>query len=134
MKVILTLLVFLAFTTPVSAQVTDDIRKAAESGDPKAQYEMGRQLERAKSPAAEIVDWYTKSAEQGHMPAQEVLGMMYSKGMYVSRDFVTAYKWSYLAAGQNGPLGPALLEALKEVMTSEQIEAGKKMAQDWQKK
>jgi len=134
MKTILSLFMLLALAVSASAQVTDGIRKAAESGDPKAQYEMGRELERAQFAPQEIVDWYNKAADQGYVPAQEVLGMMYSKGKYVSRDFVVAYKWCSLAAEQNGPLAPTLLEVLTEMMTPEQIENGKKLAQEWQKK
>ncbi len=39
-------------------------------------------------------------AEQGHAEAQLYLGIMYSQGLGVPKDFVQAYRWYTLAADQ----------------------------------
>ena len=55
------------------------IRKQAKAGDPQAQYQLGRafaQGEEVPQDKAEAVRWYRKAAEQGHLDAQNKLGVM----------------------------------------------------------
>jgi TPR repeat protein len=48
----------------------------------------------------EAMKWYLKAAEQGHAPAQNSLGFMYSKGQGVEKDYKEAAKWCQKAAEQ----------------------------------
>ena len=50
---------------------------------------------------AEALKWYNEAAMQGNADAQEKLGHMYSKGQGVSKDYVQAYAWAYLASVQS---------------------------------
>jgi TPR repeat protein len=52
---------------------------------------------------AQAAAWYRKAAEQGDAGAQGTLGLLYSMGQGVPRDFVEAYYWLDLAAAVKGP-------------------------------
>ena len=43
--------------------------------------------------------WYRLAAEQGHPKAQLNLAAMYGNGQGVPRDYVMAYAWAEIAAG-----------------------------------
>jgi TPR repeat protein len=49
---------------------------------------------------AKAVEWYQKSAEQGHDSAQLLLGNMYEFGKGVAKDEATAMKWYRKSAAQ----------------------------------
>jgi uncharacterized protein len=77
------------------------------------------------------VQWYRKAAEQGYALAQLALGVMYSQGGGVTRDYAEAYMWFSLAAAQNlAGAGPAL-DNLESRMTPDQIAAAQKLAREW---
>ncbi|MCK5547339.1 MAG: sel1 repeat family protein [Rhodospirillaceae bacterium] len=77
------------------------LKPVAESGDIKAQYQLGGYYERGEgvelNPAASAF-WYKKAAEQGHVPAQFSLGKAYESGAGIKQDFFSASKWYRLAA------------------------------------
>lgn len=85
----------------------EDLRKAAEQGDPKAQFDLafcyagGDGVEQSKT---EVAKWIRKSAEQGYSEAQCTLGILYANGVGVSADKSEAIKWIRKAAEQNHPL------------------------------
>jgi uncharacterized protein len=78
---------------------TDDIeslKRAAEGGDPKAQFELGFAYRTGKNvpkDPAKAVLWYIKAAEQNNPGAFYQLGNMYENGSGVKRDFEEALKW-----------------------------------------
>ena len=49
---------------------------------------------------AEMVKWYRLAAEQGHVTAQQGLGLRYEIGQGVAQDYAEAVKWLRLAAEQ----------------------------------
>jgi TPR repeat protein len=49
---------------------------------------------------AEAANWYRKAAEQGHVHAQVLLGVMYGKGQGVAQDYAEAVNWCRKAAEQ----------------------------------
>ena len=69
------------FAESVADQVAEasKLRKAAEQGDAKAQYELGWCYSTGEDGItksdAEAVKWYRKAAEQGHAVAQFKLGL-----------------------------------------------------------
>jgi hypothetical protein len=77
--------------------------KAAEQGDPKAQFfsglmhTIGRGVPQDDN---EAVKWYAKAAEQGNADAQFFMGLMYEEGKGVHRDDEEAAKYYALAAEQ----------------------------------
>ena len=79
------------------------VRKAAEQGFARAQYDLGLMyefgtgVERSNEKAAE---WYLKAAEQGYAEAQCNLGYMYANGTGVEQSYVKAAEWFLKAAEQ----------------------------------
>lgn len=70
-----------------------ELIKAAEQGDPKAQYKLGYLHYKGKDVAqdyAEAIKWYTKAAEQGLAEAQQNLGTMYFSGKGVEKNYKEA--------------------------------------------
>ena len=79
------------------------VRKAAEQGFARAQYDLGLMyefgtgVERSNEKAAE---WYLKAAEQGYADAQYNLGYMYEYGTGVEQSYEKAAEWVQKAADQ----------------------------------
>ena len=79
------------------------VRKAAEQGFARAQYDLGLMyefgtgVERSNEKAAE---WYLKAAEQGYADAQYNLGDMYEYGTGVEQSYEKAAEWVQKAAEQ----------------------------------
>jgi len=79
------------------------LREAAESGDPKALFEIGSRYAEGrgtKADLAEAAKWYEKAAEAGFAPAQYRIGNFYEKGTGVARDIAKAKTWYQMAAEQ----------------------------------
>lgn len=82
------------------------LTQSAESGDPKAQFELGRAYEDGKGVPQDdsrAVEWFRKSAEQGNAQAQNSLGVMFAQGRGVTRDREEAVRWYRKAAKQGQP-------------------------------
>ena len=89
------------------AAAQKDLRPLAESGDARAQYDLGA-LYSDPSPAQNVPQaavWYHKAADQGYAPAQAILGGMYAIGGGVSPDATQAAFWFRKAADQNDAEG-----------------------------
>lgn len=79
------------------------LREAADSGDPKALFEVGSRYAEArgvKTDMAAAAKWYERSAELGFAPAQYRIGNFYEKGTGVERDIAKAKTWYQMAAEQ----------------------------------
>lgn len=83
----------------------------AEAGDPNAEYQMGLALlqwswERDNQQwLADAADWVRRAAEQDHVRAQLVLGILHEKGRGAIQDFQAAMDWYRRAAEQGDALG-----------------------------
>jgi TPR repeat protein len=76
-------------------------RRAAEGGDPKAQFKLGGCYFRGEGvtkDAAEAVKWWRKAVQGGNVSAINNLGTCYSSGEGVSKDSVKAAQLFKLAA------------------------------------
>jgi hypothetical protein len=49
------------------------LRRAAERGDPRSEYELGRRIARGGDPAGQAVHWYRKAADGGDEDARRAL-------------------------------------------------------------
>ena len=81
----------------------DELRKAAESGDIEAQYELGTRLyygNKCNVNNVEAVKWFRKAAEQGYTKAQYLLGQSLVLGMGCEKNKEEAEKWFRKAAEQ----------------------------------
>ena len=102
--VVLTVTLVLA-AAPVSAQTVDIdmIRRKAEAGDAKAQFDLAAAYSEGNGvskDSAKGMEWLKKSALQGFAGAQVVLGYMYQKGINTEKDPSEAAKWYQKAAKQ----------------------------------
>lgn len=80
-----------------------ELRRAAESGDPQAQDNLGLCYARGEDVAqdhVEAVKWFALSAKQGFAWGQYHLGFSYEEGHGVGRDPEKAAQWFRLAADQ----------------------------------
>lgn len=78
-------------------------RKAAERGDPQAQYVMGIQKlnDRAHADPAGAAEWYRKSAEQGYAPGEYSFALCLLNGWGVEKNQAEALNWLRKAAEKN---------------------------------
>ncbi len=96
-------------------------RKAAEQGDPEAQFNLGvMYYEGEGMPQSDVkaARWYRKAAEQGHAIAQFRLGYMYFYGRGVPEDHIKAYAW-WSFAGMGYEDFRELRDKLRELPTAE---------------
>lgn len=91
------------------------VLKDAEAGDAKAQFDLGLMYDpgnvgafddliptnnKFPKDASKALEWYQKSAAQGHAEAQIYMGLAYLNGVGVSRDVAKAVAWFEKAAAQ----------------------------------
>jgi TPR repeat protein len=84
-------------------RAADVFRARAEQGDAEAQYSLGS-LYDGHTPGmpgdpAEQLKWVSAAAEHDHIIAQTRLGVLYSSGLGVPKDYVKAYIWWLIASG-----------------------------------
>lgn len=80
-----------------------ELRRAAEQGDPEAQFQLGGLYERGNGvpeDVAEAAAWYRRAADQGYANAQFRLGFAYSNGEGVPLDDAESIAWFRRAAEQ----------------------------------
>ena len=88
-------------TTAVSAPDFAATKKDAESGNAKAQYNLGVKYANGQGVPrddAEAAKWYRLAADQGYGYAQGNLGVMYHDGRGVPQDYGEAFAWFSVAA------------------------------------
>ncbi len=73
-------------------------------------------------------------ANQGHAQAQVNLGILYSQGRGVPKDYVTAYSWYTLAASQGDDLAEKFKDYLEKSMPLEQLAEAQRLAREWNPK
>jgi hypothetical protein len=106
LKFVVTSTLLVLVTALVSAQTADfdALRRKAEAGDSKSQFDLAEAYSEGKGVAkdsAKGMDWLKKSAVQGYAGAQVVLGYMYQKGINTEKDPSEAAKWYRKAAKQS---------------------------------
>ncbi|MCC8193548.1 MAG: sel1 repeat family protein [Deltaproteobacteria bacterium] len=98
------------------------LRKAAEEGDPTAQYELGLALVRPIPPqfgpvkeGAEAVEWLEKSAAQGNADAAFLLGYIHQYAVGVTKDIGKAVTWMNKASDAGNTAAMVTLAAIYKV-------------------
>jgi TPR repeat protein len=112
-----------------------ELRASANSGDAKAQNELGEAFRAGKRGAArdpvEAVKWFRKAAEQNLPRALSNLGVCYERGEGVAKYEVEAYKWDLLGAAQGDTKAKRNASMLELMMSQEEIAEGKRRADVW---
>ena len=108
---IATILLMLSLAAPVAAGPLEDGYTAYTRGDFATAMRLMRPL-----------------ADQGHVTAQTVVGLMY---YFNYGDYVSAYMWSRLAAAQGTAFAEMFLKDTAGKMTREQIAQAEELAREW---
>jgi len=112
-----------------------DLLAKAETGDAKAQNELGGTLYEGSQgvvrDAVEAVKWFRQAAEQNLPIAQFNLGVCYERGDGVAKYEAEAYKWYVLAAASGDTKAKRNASLLDLMLSPEEIATGKRRAQAW---
>lgn len=109
----------------------DEVRKAAELGDAKAQLCLGEHYAKGRfveKDLAEAVKWFLKAAEQGNAEAQYNLGDCYFSGNGVEKDINESLKWFCKAAEHENDEHD--VELLAQTRLGQMYDRGDGVAQD----
>lgn len=79
----------------------------------------------------ESMKYFELAARGGHNQAQHYLGLMYYKGLGVTKDNIEAYKWFDLAASNGDKVGVVLKITLKDLLSAEEILEAESREQEW---
>ena len=113
------------FVTLLACGVSaDHLKRMAQKGDPRAQYELSRRCTEQRNYRCALV-WLRKSAAQGHPGAQNRLGVMYERGEGVRIDEVEALKCYTLAESAQNAYARANRMSLERRLTADQIAAAR---------
>ena len=107
-------------------------KKAAKQGHADSSYMVGEMYEKGSGVEVDIkkaIFWWRKAAFKGSADAQINLSKMYFNGKGVKQDFIQSYAWSAVASAQKFPLGTSNRNKVASLMTSKEIEEGKKLAE-----
>lgn len=103
---------YLAYRPPSPQLSTRYFRKAAEAGNPSAQYKLGEHYEKGIGIGRsdrEAYRWYRASAETGNRYAEFKVGEFLENGRGTRRDAQEAARWYGRAARQGNPWGYHML-------------------------
>jgi len=103
------------------------LKSKAQSGDPAAQFILGRQYEHDGN-YQEAMEWYRKAADQNYSLAQSALGSLYQGGRGVPHNFGEALRWYRSAVAQNDPIAEnnlALMYSRGEGVSADTDQAAK---------
>jgi len=115
--------------TQTEAAVSLPVAPADEGpADPVDQYVLAL---RAEEPDLSRY-WLCRSASQRHKLQGGALYQLGDLSLRRYADSVESYKWFALAAQHGNEIAPRRLEALREAMTPEEVQAGEAMAASWQ--
>jgi TPR repeat protein len=118
------------------------LRERAASGDPDAQFTLGKNYEAGrgglKKDYTEAALWYRKSADQGNVYAQASLGILYRAGKGLPRDNVQAEMWFSIAADR-APSGDRdtiveMRDSVAAHLTPPQLAEARRLAREWKPK
>ena len=106
-------------------------RRAAESGLPLGQYNLGQMYHNGTGVLqnhAEALRWYRPAVEAGNVLAQTNLGVMYLNGEGVRKNYRVAYMWSSIAAARGNELARENRDLAAKRMTRKQIDEAQEMS------
>jgi len=109
-------------------------REATDQGYAEAQAALGAMYQRGNGvpkDSAAAAGWYRKAAAQGVAEAQWLLGRMYADGEGVPQDDVQAYAWMAISGMGRMEFSRSIFDALRERMTSSQVEAARKLFNEY---
>lgn len=104
--------------------------KAAEGGNPAAQYNLGLLASNEDPPDwTRAFQWFARSAELGMAEGEYNLGILYAEGKSVEKNLVTAASWYAKAASQG--MADAALDYGVMVYRGEGVQKDEKVGAQW---
>jgi TPR repeat protein/RNA polymerase subunit RPABC4/transcription elongation factor Spt4 len=107
------------------------LKTAAAQGYAPAQTSLGMLYKQGTGVAqdnAQAAAWLLKAAKQGNADAQALLGSLYATGDGIPQNYTEAYRWLTLAARQGDPETSGQAEAIRKIMTLDQLAAATEFA------
>ncbi|PKM44368.1 MAG: hypothetical protein CVV05_11515 [Gammaproteobacteria bacterium HGW-Gammaproteobacteria-1] len=74
---------------------------------------------------------FLQAAQQGNVHAQGKLGALYLYGVGVAKDYIQAYAWLDLAAGQGDTAAEKFRDAVADQLTTQQLREAAVLAEDY---
>ena len=114
------------------AKAFPKLKAAAEKGNKKAQYRVGRCYEKGKGVAkdeAVAFQWYSKGAAQEHAKSEYAVGKCYKDGIGVKKDRKKAFSFFMRSARQD--YAEAQYQVGKSYLKGKGTEADAKKAKSW---
>ena len=87
----------------------------------------------AKADLSIAAGWFEKAAELGIKDSQVNLGILYTKGLGVEKDLVTAYKWFGVASQAGDSDASSKRDTVSGLMTKDQLQHGRAEIELWKK-
>ena len=106
-------------------------RKAAEYGDPDAQYLVGRCYDSGiglPKNEAEAAAWYSRAARGGNAEAQYRLGLAYERGTGIGKNLLQAYLWLNRAASSGMEKAASSRDALGYRMSPSEVTKAQRLS------
>jgi TPR repeat protein len=106
------------------------LRKAADQGDDRAQFNYANNLLAIHGPDAgkEAVQWFTRAAEQGNVDAQYGLGLAFYDNRFVPENKIAAYQWVSLSAAQGNKQARSWLKMMEIFLGNDELTEARKRA------
>jgi TPR repeat protein len=108
--------------------------KAAERGDPEAQYNLALLYSKGQGVKQDLelaFHWFAEAAGQGVVSAQSRLGLLYAKGEGVAHDPIEAHKWFDLASRAADVAAKTNCARSESKLTQAQLAEAQRRADRW---
>src|SRR5450432_1307663 len=120
-----------------SAESLEELKSAAQAGEPSAQYAMGARYATGEGVSQDYVTaarWFSLAAKQGYAPAQGMLGAYYWSGRGLRKDLKQAYFWSVLARDGNDEISKDRVDSLVAQLNHNEMLQVQELVRDWYRK
>jgi TPR repeat protein len=108
----------------------------AEQRSSVTQFELGQMFSESRGPRdyQQAAHWFDHAARQGNPNAQYKIGLMYSRGIGVSQNYIKSYAWLKVAASQGSSRALRYLKRIAAKMPSNRISEAKRLSQRYYQK
>ena len=76
-------------------------------------------------------NWFEKSAMQGYLKAQYILGVCYARGIGVRKDYVMSYTWLSLASISGDDFVEKVFTKVKSKVQEGDVLEANRLADEW---
>ena len=113
------------------SQASQEIQEVNPFGDFMAGVDLYNGWGDTEQDYTKAIKFFERAARGGHTQAQHYLGLIYYKGLGVTKDNIEAYKWFDLAAANGDKVGVVLKITLKDILTPQEIIEAESREQEW---